>query len=195
MPDITQKLLWLLLLLMLKNPLFSQSLSCEDGITHWETDIRVGLNNDGFQFGAGIAYFPIQYIGIKTQLGFNGEIEEFHADPMTKSSYTTRFLFTPAIILRTPRVIHLKNQDSSFYLFTEPGITLSPGASGSKNAKTFNWDLKAGINLQIDRYIFTIGYGITDFSLYSGNPVNHWGLPDVDNYITHSGFVGIAYKF
>jgi len=49
--------------------------------------------------------------------------------------------------------------------------------------------------LQVDRFIFTIGYGISNFSLYSGFPNNHWGTPDKDNYITHSGFIGGAYKF
>lgn len=178
---------------------FSQTLSTDDGIKHWETDFRAGLNTDGYQFDFGAIYFPLQYIGIKAQLGLNSEIEEFGdwgKDEMeTGHSYTVRFKFTPALVLRTPRLINWKSQNAGFYLFAEPGLILSPGARGSKHAQYCNWDIKGGINLQVDRFIFTVGYGITNFNLYSGCPTNHWGAPERDNYITHSGFIGGAYKF
>ena len=74
-------------------------------------------------------------------------------------------------------------------------MILSPGASGSRNARYCCWDMKAGINMQLDRFILTIGYGISDFALYSGYPDNMHGLPDNDNYITHTVFVGTAFKF
>lgn len=40
-----------------------------------------------------------------------------------------------------------------------------------------------------------VGYGISDFSLYSGRPHNYHGLPNNDNHTTHSVFLGTAYKF
>ena len=43
--------------------------------------------------------------------------------------------------------------------------------------------------------VASVGYGATSFGLYSGFPTNHWGAPDNDNYITHSGFVRLAVKF
>lgn len=177
----------------------SQSLKTGDDSFHLEGSFIAGLNNDGYQFDFGIAYFPLQFIGVKLQLGAAGEIEEFgdwgKDELETHHSYATRFKFTPSLTLRTPRLIHWKSQDAGFFLFAEPGIILSPGAKGSKQADYFNWDFKGGINLQIDRFIFTIGYGISNYSLYSGYPTNHWGYPNEDNYITHSGFIGGAYKF
>lgn len=194
-----KKILCFVIGIICQMPLFSQSLSTDDGVKHWETDFRAGLNTDGFQVDFGIMYFPIHYIGLKLQLGTNGEIEElgdWGKDELeTHHSYASRFKFTPAIVLRTPRLIHWKSQDAGIYIFAEPGIILSPGSRGSKHAEYFNWDFKIGINLQVDRFIFTIGYGVSNYSLYSGSPINHWGLPDRNNYITHSGFIGGAYKF
>lgn len=74
-------------------------------------------------------------------------------------------------------------------------MVISPGSSGSKGARTVCWDFKGGINLQIDQFVVSAGYGISNFSLYSGNPHNHWGLPGSDSHITHCGFIGTAYKF
>ncbi len=177
----------------------AQSLSTDDGIRHWEADFRAGLNTDGYQFSFGAAYFPIQYAGVRAQIGLGGEIEEigdWGKDELeTHHSYAARFKFIPALVLRTPRLIHWKSQGAGIYLFAEPGLVLSPGASGSRNARCVNWDFKAGVNMQIDRFILMVGYGISDFSLYSGYPHNHWGASDPDNYITHSGFIGGAYKF
>ncbi len=177
----------------------AQTLHTDDGVMHWEGSFIAGLNTDGYQFDFGIAYHPIRYVGIKAQLGMSGEIEEigdWGKDELeTHHSYATRFRFTPAVVLRTPRLVHWKSQDAGFYIYAEPGIVLTPGASGSKRAQYLNWDIKGGINIQIDRYIFTIGYGISNFSLYSGYPRNHWESPSHDRYITHSGFIGGAYKF
>lgn len=177
----------------------AQTLKTDDGLLHWEGSFIAGLNTDGYQFDFGIAYYPIQYVGIKTALGINGEIEELgdwgKDEFETHHHYAVRFKFTPSLVIRTPRLIHWKSQDGGFYLFAEPGIILSPGASGSKHAEYLNWDFKGGINLQIDRFIVSVGYGISNFSLYSGWPTNHWGSPDRDNYITHSGFIGGTYKF
>ncbi|MDE6320858.1 MAG: hypothetical protein K2L93_01010 [Muribaculaceae bacterium] len=180
-------------------PMLGQTLSTDDGIKRWEADFRGGLNTDGYQFDLGIAFFPIQYIGVKAQLGIDGEIKELGDwgvdDIDSHHSYASRFKFTPAAVLRTPELIHWKSKDAGIYIFAEPGIILSPGASGSKKAECFNWDLKTGINIQVDQFIFTIGYGVTNFCLYSGFPTNHWGWRDTDDYITHSGFIGGAYKF
>lgn len=179
--------------------MFSQTLSTDGDCYHFEANIMVGLNNDGWQWDMGAAYFPIQYVGLKTNIGFAGEIKEVSDwgddDYENDHEYAERFKFTPSIVLRTPRLVNWKSQNAGFYLFAEPGFTLSPGASGSHHAKTSRWDFKCGINLQIERFIVFVGYGITNFSLYSGNPINRHGLPNNDNYITHSGFIGTAYKF
>ncbi len=177
----------------------AQTLKIDEDVWHWEGGFNIGLNNDGYEFDFRGLYFPIQYVGAKIGIGAAGEIKEmgdWGSDQWeTGHVYAVRFKFNPAIALRTPRLIHWKSQDGGFYLFTEPGIVLSPGASGSKNAEYFRWDVKSGINLQIDRYIVTLGYGISNFSLYSGEPINHNGIGTKTNYITHSVFIGGAYKF
>lgn len=205
LPRQFRKLIASVMAMIICSHAYSQSLPTDDGILHWEVDFRAGLNTDGYQFGFGIIYFPIQYVGFKAQIGLNGEIEEigdwltddlnsFH-DYSSYKDYTTRFIFNPTLVFRTPRLVNWKNQDAWFSLFAEPGFILSPGALGSKNAQYINWDFKGGINMQIDCYILTLGYGISNFSLYSGFPDNHWGAPDNDNYITHLVFLGAAYKF
>lgn len=177
----------------------SQSLHCDEGNFHWEGGLNAGLNNDGYELDFRGSFFPIQYIGIKIGLGFAGEIEELgdwgKDESETGHEYAFRFKFNPAIVLRSPEIIHWKNQDGGFFLFTEPGVVLSPGSYGSHNAEYFRWDIKSGINFQIDRYIFTVGYGISNFSLYSGSPHNYWGTPDTTNYTTHTVYIGAAYKF
>ncbi len=176
----------------------AQSIKIDDEVYNWECAFNAGLNNDGYEFGFSGLYFPVQYFGIKISLGFAGEIEEMGdwGNDYESNDYAVRFKFNPAIAFRTPRLINLKNQDAGFYLFAEPGVVLSPGARGSKFARYFNKDLKVGINFQITRLVISIGYGISDFSLYSGSPDNHWGLPAGDTeYTTHTVFLGVSCKF
>ena len=177
----------------------SQRIRIEEGIYHWEGAVSAGLNNDGFQVDFSIACFPIEYLGLKMSLGTAAEIEEmgdWGAEDWEKSTdYTARFKFTPAAVLRTPRLIYWRQQEMGFHLFGEAGIILSPGAHGSKRARIASHDFRAGINVQTDFWIWTIGYGITNFSLYSGRPISHHSQPHNDNYLTHSVFVAVAYKF
>lgn len=204
---LNRRIFSLVMLLMMYVTLSAQSLYADGDRFSWEANISAGLNNDGYEFGFGMAYFPIQYIGLKANVGWANEIEEisdflgkFNDDWNQPYEYSThfyagRFKFNPSIVLRTPRIIHWKNQDAGFYIFGEPGCVISPGASGSRNARICCWDFKGGINMQIDRLIFFIGYGISNFSLFSGYPDSRWGSPSIDNYITHTGFIGSAYKF
>jgi len=177
----------------------AQSLKTEDGIMHWEAEFDVGLNTDGYQLDIGVAYFPIRFLGIKARLGMAGEIEELgdwgKDEYETGHRYAARVKFSPSFVLRSPRLLHWKSQDAGFYLFVEPGMILSPGAVGSRHAKWSNWNLLTGINMQMDCFIVRIGYGVTEFTLYSGYPDSHWGAPDKDAYLTHSFFIGGAYKF
>lgn len=185
----------------------AQSLHIEGDTYHWEGGLTAGLNNDGWGIDLEIAYFPIQYLGIKGGIGFAGEIKElsdwhFGYDDdddyywdNEPDDYTSRFKFSTSVVLRSPRLIDWKSQGLGFYLFAEPGLVLSPGDRGSHNAKYACMNLKCGINMQIDRAIVTLGYGISDFSLYSGYPISHHGLPENDDYITHTVFIGASYKF
>lgn len=185
---------------------FSQKLECDgDEIMNWEMNFLGGLNKDGSEFDIGIAHFPAQYVGFKLQLGMAGEVAElsewwdddydYAYGNDYYSDYTWRFKATFSVVLRSPMIIKWERQNGGFYLFAEPGIILSPGASGSRNAQWFSKDLKTGINLQFNRCIFSVGFEISDFSLYSGYPNSHWGTRDNDRYTTYSGFFGIGYKF
>ncbi|MDE6165115.1 MAG: hypothetical protein K2K78_01995 [Muribaculaceae bacterium] len=177
----------------------AQSLKVDNEILRWEAGASAGLNNDGYQIDLSAAWFPLQYVGARITLGFAGEIEEIgdwgDDDWDSADDYAIRIKLIPALVLRSPRLVNWKSQSGGFYLFAEPGFVLAPGAAGSRNARIFNVDLKTGINLQLERVVLSLGYGITDFSLYSGCPINHHGLPDRDNYITHSVFIAAAYKF
>lgn len=110
-------------------------------------------------------------------------------------NYVMRFKVTPSLVFRSPKIVTWKRHNGGFYLFAEPGLILSPGASGSHKAEWLNWDFKAGVNLQADRFLFYIGYGVSNFSLYSGFPYSYRAESDRDRYTTHSGFIGCAYKF
>lgn len=177
----------------------AQSIDVDGERLRWEAGVGVGLNNDGFECDLSAAFFSVQYVGIRIGLGIAGEIMELQDwcddEYPSYDDYAMRFKFNPAVVLRTPRLVKLRNSDYGFYLFAEPGIVLSPGASGSRNAKTFRWDMKCGINFQADRFIATLGYGVSNFSLYSGDPINHWGFPDKSDYNTHTVFLSAGVKF
>lgn len=178
--------------------LSAQSLHHDEGVSHWEFGLHAGLNNDGYEVGLRGLYFPIQYVGVKLGLSSASEIEpleDWWKEEWEKDNdYVFRIKFNPSIVFRSPRLIKLKNQDGGFYLFAEPGIVLSPGAPGSHHAKCFRRDIQAGINLQIYRMIFTLGYGISNFSLYSGSPTGYYGPAEDTEYLTHTIFLGLSFK-
>ncbi len=195
----TPKYILFLFSLLIACSSYSQTLEVDEDNMHWEGGYNIGLNNDGYEMEFRGLYFPVQYFGLKIGLGFAGEIQSL-ADWLDDEweidrYYTSRFKFNPAIVLRTPRLIYWRQQDGGFYLFAEPGIVLSPGARGRKNAEVFRLDCKAGINFQIDRYIFTLGYGISNFSLYSGIPTQYSISQRENNYTTHTLYIGGAVKF
>lgn len=177
----------------------SQTLCCDGDIKHMETNITLGLNTDGYQAEAGIAYFPYQYFGIKFQIGVAGEIEQIddwgHSGYETGHFYATRFKTILSLPIRSPKIYRWNRFDGSFYLFFEPGISLSPGARGSQKAQWFNWDSKVGVNFQLSEIILHIGYGISNFNLHSGSPYSYWSFHSRDGHLTHSGIIGISYKF
>lgn len=191
--------IWIIHLLLFPFSAVSQSINTDDGIKHWEADFSAGFNTDGYQFDFGFAYFPNDYLGIKTMIGFAGEIDEFFERDenwqLNENHYASRFKFNPSIILRTPRLYYFKSSDIGLYLFAEPGLIFSPGETGSKQARWLCWNVRSGINVQIDRIIVYAGYGISNFNLFSGYPTNLYNPPSNDNDITHSVFIGVGYKF
>lgn len=176
-----------------------QTLSHDDGVSRWEVGLAAGLNNDGYELDARVYCFPIAYTGIKFGLGVAGEIKQIgdwgEDDWDTGHYYASRIRLVTALAFRSPCLINMKSQEGGIYLFSEPGVVISPGAGGSRNARWLSWDVKSGINLQIYRYVFTLGYGISNFTLYSGRPDSMNGLPDNCDYLTHTVFVACAWQF
>lgn len=183
----------------------AQSIKIDGETYHWEYTLTGGLNTDGWQWDTGFTYFPIETIGLKASIGLAGEIGEYHGGEYWDDyyddydsyydNYAWRFKFIPAIVLRTPALFRWKNTETTFHIFAEPGLILSPGASGSKGAKTFRYDFRGGINIQSSRLVISVGYEFSNFSLYSGHPYSDQHDSDIDNYRTHSGFIGLSYKF
>ena len=186
-----------------------QSIKVDDERYHWEGVFFAGLNNDGYELGAGVGYFINQFAGVKATVGWATEFggleyvswdadEGISFDPPDymwgerRDDRAIRFKFTPSLVFRTPCLINWKSQDAGFYLFAEPGLVMASPAKATRNARWLTADLKAGINLQIDRWVVTLGYGVSNFSLLSGR---QYSDGTKDNYITHTVFVGSAYKF
>lgn len=48
----------------------AQTIDFDDGRSHWEADVLIGLNNDGYETAFGAAYFPFSFIGVKANIGF-----------------------------------------------------------------------------------------------------------------------------
>lgn len=110
-------------------------------------------------------------------------------------NYCRRFKFMPSIELRTPTLFNWRGQDANFFLFLNPGICLSPGASGSIDARWFCWQGRGGIAMNLDNLYFSLGYAYSNFSLYSGDPISVSGeYPGPDAH-THSGFISVGLRF
>lgn len=204
-----KRILSVLAALVLAVGMSAQSLRVDESTYHWESGAMFGFNNDGYEWDFRVAYFPISYFGIRLSLGMAGEIpaledwdfgdyfddDYYYDDYWDDDNYAARLKFNPAFVFRTPSLFEWKAQGASFHLFAEPGMVMAPRASGARGAKWLCWDMKAGINMQIDRCVFTLGYGVSNFSLYSGYPFSEYGVPEKDNYITHTGFIAMSYKF
>lgn len=184
----------------------SQSLSVDDVKMRWEGGGNVGLNNDGFELDLRGLFFFNQYVGLKVGIGLAGELwtledwEESQQWPPNPGytyshTYAARFRLNPALALRSPSLFEYRNWDATFHLFAEPGLIYSPGSAGSRGARTICWDAKVGMNMQMGRYVVSLGYGLSDFSLYSGSPDSYWGQPRKKDYLTHTVFIGFAVKF
>jgi hypothetical protein len=167
--------------------------------SHWEINYDFGLNTDGIETGLGITYFASEYFGLRASFNIATEIEQLgnwvNEEYLDFYNYATRFKFIPSAVIRTPRLIEYANGDGGVYLFAQPGIVLSPGASGSTDAKFCNWDFKSGINFVYEDFIFSIAYGISNFSLYSGNPNSAIDIPAKSEHTTHTCQLSAAFCF
>lgn len=177
----------------------AQSLELDGETLHWEVGAEAGLNTDGQEGGIRAIYFPTRYFGVKCTFGYATEIrpmEEWGESSLFDPYYVTRFKFNPSLVYRTPYLLRYGEDDLwGVTLFAEPGIVLSPGARGSRGARWFSKDLKAGVNLSAGPLVLSLGYGVSNFTLFSGNPL---GLDEPRRnfeYLTHSVLAALAIKF
>lgn len=193
-------------------PAHNRDVRYADDIYLWRFSASAGLNSDGWEWDAGISFVPFEYVSVKFAIGMAGEIEPvsnwdlgwiFDDDGYyddyygydDDTYYTSRFKFMPSIEFKSPALVRWKSQDGTFHLFANPGVILSPGASGSRGANCCTWQIRGGVELDIDRLGLQAGYGYSTFSLYSGRPYSSLDLPDNPDRGTHSGFVSIFWRF
>lgn len=175
----------------------------------WEGMFLGGLNTNGWEANAGVAWMPVAYVGLGVTLGLDSEIHEFSdwwgsgiGDGWDydfiddgDDDYCTRILLKPSVIFRSPALLRFESQDLGLHLFASPGFTLAVPAQGSRNASWAYWNISAGINATIDRYVFYLGYSYSNYSLLDGHPYTHHGFDPDDPGNTHSVWIGIGYKF
>lgn len=187
------RIFWLILLSTIGINAMGQSLRSDDKTLHWETGLDLGAGwRTGFVGTLRLSYFPIQYVGVRSSIGMAGDIIFQWSSSTDKA---IRFVFNPALVLRSPRLYPKDQGNDGLYLFAEPGITLSPALSGRSGARTTCWDIKAGLNLKVDEMIIlTLGYDVTNLNLYSGtskyDPTDIW-----KDRVSHGIYVGIGVQF
>lgn len=181
--------------------------------TRAQEDMNFGLgagfdfSKDAYEFDVNFTYYPVQTFGFRVSLGMAGEYEEMYDQWSDRwgydhyyfnHNYTWRFKFSPSIELRSPALIKF-SESNNLRLFANPGITLSPGAAGSDNAKWFTWQVRGGLEFNFSNIALQMGYRCTNFYLYLGNPYSETDYEmDRDlfpNHYTHSGFIALVVRF
>lgn len=165
----------------------------------WELSFSFVCNDDssdlGYSADFGCAFFPIQYVGVALKLGFAYSEE----DVSTNTDYfpdwigsididtdNARFRCVPTLQFRTPQFLRIKN--NGFFGFCDTGLVISPKPKRLKRAQTAGFELKAGLNMQHNRWIYTLGYYYSTFS-------NRWGNPGYHSRMVQGFTLGLAFKF
>lgn len=174
---------------------------------HYGLGLGMDFSKDAYEFDLNFTWYPVQTFGLRASLGFAGEYRDLYRHWLESwedeyyyydRDYTWRFKFSPSIELRSPALVKF-NSDSNLRLFANPGITLSPGAPGSTDAKWFTWQVRGGLEINVNIVSIQLGYRCTNFYLYSGNPYSETDY-EVDRDLfpdryTHSGFISTVFHF
>jgi len=173
---------------------------------HYGLGVGMDFSRDAYEFDVNFTWYPVETFGLRASIGCSGEYREMFDDIYDDwryeydyyNNYTWRFKFSPSIELRSPALIKF-GDDKNIRLFANPGITLSPGASGSMDAKWFTWQVRGGIEVNFGIVSLQFGYRCTNFYLYSGNPYSETDY-EVDRDLipdryTHSGFISAVFHF
>lgn len=182
------------------------SLTCVSAqyVDPWRAGFGVGVNNDGYEIGINLSYNIVPSFAVRMDIGAIGEFTEvedweiFDDDNQSwsrESDYASRFVFTPSVEMRSPALLKWRNDANGLRLFANPGISLSPGASGSVHPDWLYWQLRGGVQLNFSDFVLQMGYGYSNFDLYSGNPVSHNNKSEDRKKRTHTGFINLAFCF
>ncbi len=128
-------------------------------------------------------------------------------------------LFKPALAIRTPYLFHRDDYALRLWLQAEPGITLGvpfrnsllylPEGNGLETSaqpmkvsnthiRWFYWDIRASINFGYNRWIWTLGYGFSDFDIYACR--RHITLPSGTRFyvpsreFSHTVYISLSYQ-
>lgn len=195
------------LLLILSLALLPWMAKAQSDDTHYGLGLGLDFSKDAYEFDFNFAYYPVETFGIRVSLGMAGEYQDMYDQWSDRwgydhyyynRDYTWRFKFSPSIELRSPALIKFSSRNN-LRLFVNPGITLSPGAKGSHDAKWFTWQARGGLEFNFSDVALQLGYRCTNFYLYSGNPFSETDY-EVDrdlfpNHYTHSGFIALVIHF
>ncbi len=93
------------------------------------------------------------------------------------------FIINPSVAFRTPAIWKNKDGDNRLWFQIEPGISFACPFKNSltfkcinsaeyekfnnKGLRWFYWNARISLNLEIDRFVFGAGYGISDLDYYS----------------------------
>jgi len=165
--------------------------------------VSAGLNsNQSWEMEPSVSYYFCPYIGCTlglnitnqyNQIGYSGTVSgngNLHWEIEDSEASVTKFLFRPAINLRTPILWLDQDHDTGLTFQLEPGlymaapvndrvtvlyrdkehvssVTDSKRLSNNKGDWLF-WNIRSAISLHIDRFIISSGYSISNFDIYSG---------------------------
>lgn len=159
------------------------------------------------------------------QVGYSGSVignSELYWEIEDGDANVAKFLIRPAISLRTPVLWLNKDHDTGLTIGIEPGLFVALPSNdeitvnyrdkahgsiiiGSKRLSNTKgdwlfWNLRGIISLNVDRFIISTGYSISNFDIYSGrrniiveNMKLNNKLP-IREY-TYSSFLSLGYYF
>ncbi|MCM1450955.1 MAG: hypothetical protein NC102_01685 [Clostridium sp.] len=169
--------------------------------------LGLDFSKDAYEGDINFTYYPVPTFGIRASLGMAGEYRDLYdrwfddwgcEHYSYADDYTWRFKFSPSIELRSPALVKFSDT-SSLRLFANPGVTLSPGAEGSRGAKWFTWQIRGGLEFDFGSIALQMGYRCTNFYLYSGNPFSRteyeFDRDLIPDRYTHSGFIAFLIRF
>lgn len=139
------------------------------------------------------ATFGLNVTSQYNQVGYSGSVSGNNRIFWTiedNEANVAKFLLRPAVSLRTPMIWLNKDHDNGLTIQIEPGLSIalpvndqlavnyrdkehnstimdSKRFSNTKGEWLF-WNIRGSISLNVDRFVISTGYSISNFDVYSG---------------------------